>query len=116
MDRKVAMIMSSEEAKFRRELQMEIENDLEKEIKDGIYNLAMRLHRLYQHQNQRQNNNYKRRRKMLHEVNISIKLKGGVNIEIIESKKEQKIRRPSTAISESSSKSKFLVVKETLQI
>ncbi|WCJ31959.1 hypothetical protein M5689_013407 [Euphorbia peplus] len=101
------MIMSSEEANIWRELEMDIENDLEQEIKDGIYKLALRLHSLYQHQNQRlkniEENNYIRRKKMLAEVNISIILEGGVKIEIKESKKEVKIKRASSATSESKS-------------
>ncbi|WCJ31958.1 hypothetical protein M5689_013407 [Euphorbia peplus] len=99
--------MSSEEANIWRELEMDIENDLEQEIKDGIYKLALRLHSLYQHQNQRlkniEENNYIRRKKMLAEVNISIILEGGVKIEIKESKKEVKIKRASSATSESKS-------------
>ena len=42
--------MSAEELKIRKELEMDVERDLEAEIKDGIYHLALRLHRLYQHQ------------------------------------------------------------------
>ncbi|KAL0396517.1 UNVERIFIED_CONTAM: hypothetical protein Scaly_0100100 [Sesamum calycinum] len=42
--------MSVEELKIREELERDVEKGLEEEIKDGIYRLALRLHRLYQHQ------------------------------------------------------------------
>ena len=45
--------MSAEELKIRDELERDVERDLEEEIKDGIYHLALRLHRLYQHQKER---------------------------------------------------------------
>ncbi|PSS21486.1 Cysteine proteinase [Actinidia chinensis var. chinensis] len=71
-------VMSAEELKIRKELEMDVERDLEAEIKDGIYHLALRLHRLYQHQ----------KKKTLLEVNISIRMEGGTKIEIKEIKKE----------------------------
>ncbi|KAK3011802.1 hypothetical protein RJ639_012503 [Escallonia herrerae] len=38
---------------IRGELEMDVERDLDEEIKDGIYHLALQLHRLYQHQKER---------------------------------------------------------------
>eukprot|EP00257_Ricinus_communis_P010603 XP_002530703.2 uncharacterized protein LOC8267061 [Ricinus communis] len=106
-------IMSEKELKIRGELEIDIERDLEQEIKDGIYHLALRLHRLYQHQKERNTreilsespdgakNHQERRNKILSEVNISIKLEGGTKIEIKETKKEltpdQEKGRPRTA-------------------
>ncbi|KAI3462109.1 hypothetical protein Pfo_018772 [Paulownia fortunei] len=89
------MKMSAEELKIREELEREVENDLEGEIKDGIYHLALRLHKLYQHQKERtlkqssdqQNEHGHARKKMLSEVNINIKLEGGTTIQIKEIKK-----------------------------
>lgn len=103
--------MSNEELKIRGELEMDIESDLEQEIKDGIYHLALRLHRLYQHQKERNarevsesvtKNHQEKRNKTLSEVNISIKLEGGTRIEIKETKKEapEKGIRPRTARSD----------------
>ena len=43
----LAVPISEEELKIRSELGMEIERDLEEEIKEGIYHLALRLHRIY---------------------------------------------------------------------
>ncbi|KAK3211203.1 hypothetical protein Dsin_015909 [Dipteronia sinensis] len=77
--------MSEEELKIRSELESEIESNLEEEIKDGIYHLALRLHRLYQNQKER---NSKQVNKTISEVNISIKMEGGTKIEIKEMKKE----------------------------
>ncbi|XP_050207013.1 uncharacterized protein LOC126656478 [Mercurialis annua] len=73
-------IMSEKEVEIRGELEMDIERDLEQEIKDGIYHLALRLHRLHHHQ--------EKRNKIVSEVNISIKMEGGTKIEIKETKKE----------------------------
>ncbi|XP_022854954.1 uncharacterized protein LOC111376233 [Olea europaea var. sylvestris] len=86
--------MSIEELKIRSELENDVERDLEEEIKDGIYHLALRLHRLYQHQKERHTNTEtkpKSARKMLSEVNISIKMEGGTTIQIKEIKKQEKI-------------------------
>ncbi|KDP29746.1 hypothetical protein JCGZ_18681 [Jatropha curcas] len=85
--------MSTEELKIRGELEMDIENDLEQELKDGIYHLALRLHRLYQQQKERNKretseSHQERSNKILSEINISIKLEGGTKIEIKETKKE----------------------------
>ncbi|KAI9165594.1 hypothetical protein LWI28_017095 [Acer negundo] len=77
--------MSEEELKIRGELESEIESNLEEEIKDGIYHLALRLHRLYQNHKER---NAKQANKTISEVNISIKMEGGTKIEIKEMKKE----------------------------
>lgn len=79
--------------------EMGIRRDFEEEtIKERIYHLALRLHRLYQQQREKKN-------KTLLEVNISIKMEGVANIEIKETKKEDhddhEIRvRPRTARSE----------------
>ncbi|KAF5937520.1 hypothetical protein HYC85_025026 [Camellia sinensis] len=78
---------AEEELKIRCELEMEVERDLEAEIKDGIYHLALRLHRLYQHQKER--NQERMNNKTLYaEVNINIRLEGGTKIEIKEIKKD----------------------------
>uniref|UniRef100_A0A2N9ENX8 Uncharacterized protein n=1 Tax=Fagus sylvatica TaxID=28930 RepID=A0A2N9ENX8_FAGSY len=89
---------SEEELKIRSELEMDIERDLEQEIKDGIYHHALRLHRLYQQQRERnvrevralfetQSEQIKNSKTLL-EVNISIKMEGRTKIEIKETKKE----------------------------
>lgn len=96
-------IMSEEEIKIRGELEKDIERDLEEEIKDGIYHLALRLHRFYQHQKERKAGEtlIDKRSKALSEVNISIKMEGGTKIEIKEIKKEAQQGRPmSSTISE----------------
>ncbi|XVF15274.1 hypothetical protein REPUB_Repub09cG0137000 [Reevesia pubescens] len=96
-------VMPEEEWKIRGELENDIEKDLEEEIKDGIYHLALRLHRLYQHRRERNAQDVSefgdhKKDKTLSEVNISIKMKGGTKIEIKETKKEapdhQKIGLP----------------------
>ncbi|KAF5464080.1 hypothetical protein F2P56_014190 [Juglans regia] len=108
--------MSEEELKIRSELEMEIERDLEEEIKDGIYRHALRLHRLYQQQNERiakegpgfetfQAGQQRKNNQTLLEVNISIRMEGGTKIEIKETKKEahdhhQEKGRPRTSRSE----------------
>ncbi|KAI3767800.1 hypothetical protein L2E82_18210 [Cichorium intybus] len=87
--------MSTEEVKIFRELEKDVERDLEEEIKDGIYHLAFRLHRLYQHQKERyggessdpltkeqQHSN----NKTLSELNINIRMENGTKIEIKETK------------------------------
>lgn len=79
-------IMSVEEMKIRGELEMDIERDLEEEIKDDIYHLALRLHRLYQHQMERSTREIKG--KMLTEVNVIIRMEGGTKIEVKETRKE----------------------------
>ncbi|KAL2246645.1 uncharacterized protein LOC105176423 [Sesamum indicum] len=88
--------MSVEELKIREELELDVEKGLEEEIKDGIYRLALRLHRLYQHQKDSaskqkcdgRNERGNTRGKMLSEVNINIKMEGGTTIQIKEIKKE----------------------------
>ncbi|KAG8373422.1 hypothetical protein BUALT_Bualt11G0022600 [Buddleja alternifolia] len=93
--------MSVEELKIREELEMDVERDLEEEIKDGIYRLALKLHRLYQHQKERtlnsQSDKQNERENLLSEVNINIKMEGGTTIQIKEiKKKEQGISRPNS--------------------
>nr|XP_029121679.1 uncharacterized protein LOC109506105 [Elaeis guineensis] len=87
--------MSEEERKIRDELENDVERDLEEEIKHGICRLAFRLHRLYQHKNDRNRprssmNNTRPQsdpKNEVHmEVNISIKMDGGCKIEICENK------------------------------
>ncbi|XP_059624774.1 uncharacterized protein LOC132267661 [Cornus florida] len=91
--------MSSEELKIRGELEMDVERDLEEEIKDGIYHLALRLHRLYQHRKER--NQQGAKNKTLSEVNISIRMEGGTKIEIKEIKKDgRESGRPQTSRSQ----------------
>lgn len=104
--------ISEEELKIRSELEMDIERDLEEEIKDGIYRHALRLHRFYQQQKGRsgkevpgletQGRKLMKSNKTLLEVNISIRMEGGSKIEIKETKKEstpEKVR-PRTSRSE----------------
>ncbi|XP_054823260.1 uncharacterized protein LOC129321508 isoform X2 [Prosopis cineraria] len=82
--------LSEKELKIRSELEMEVERDLEQEIKDGICNLSLRLHRLYQRQKERQvkEASEDNKRKAFSEVNISIKMEGKTKVEIKETKKE----------------------------
>ncbi|XP_058078136.1 uncharacterized protein LOC131226497 [Magnolia sinica] len=89
--------MSSEELKIRAELECEVERDLEEEIKDGICHLALRLHRLYQHQKEigARHSSTKgaefqneARDVTFTEVNITIRIEGGSKFEVHESKKE----------------------------
>lgn len=83
------MNTSQEELKIRGELEMDIERDLEEEIKEEIYHLALRLHRLYHHQKERNGETQmNERRRTLSEVNINIKMEGGTKIEIKEIKRE----------------------------
>ncbi|KAF3964195.1 hypothetical protein ACB098_02G188000 [Castanea mollissima] len=105
--------LSKEELKIRSELEMDIERDLEQEIKDGIYHHALRLHQLYQQRRERnerevsalfetQSQQIKNNNKTLLEVNISIKMEGGTKIEIKESNKKEAPEkgRPGTSRSE----------------
>ncbi|KAK3007687.1 hypothetical protein RJ639_013727 [Escallonia herrerae] len=89
--------MSAEELLIRGELEMDVERDLEEEIKDGIYHLVLRLHRLFLHQKERNGrklleqdagNQQRAKGKTLTEVNINIRMEGGTKIEIKEIKKE----------------------------
>ncbi|KAL3370395.1 hypothetical protein AABB24_007436 [Solanum stoloniferum] len=95
--------MNSIEMKIRGELERDVERDLEDEIKEGICQLALRLHRLYKHQEERntrksiddhgtRDKTRGTNTKALSEVNINIKMEGGTKIEIKETKKEA--RRP----------------------
>ncbi|RDY07182.1 hypothetical protein CR513_08739, partial [Mucuna pruriens] len=84
--------ISAEELKIRSELGMKIERDLEEEIKEGIYHLALRLHRIYHQRKERSakesselDNNQAR---ALSEVNISIRMEGATKVEIKEMNKE----------------------------
>ncbi|KAF7829295.1 uncharacterized protein G2W53_020459 [Senna tora] len=80
--------VSEKELKIRRELEMEVERGLEEEIKDGIYNLSLRLHRLYQGQKERTVKCQDHRNRALSVVNISIRMEGKTKVEIKEIKKE----------------------------
>ncbi|KAL3630501.1 hypothetical protein CASFOL_023485 [Castilleja foliolosa] len=83
--------MSIEESKILEDLEREVENNLEEEFKEEIYHLALKLHRLYQHQKQRalnQNDPKNAKEKMLSEVNINIKLEGGTTIQINKIRKD----------------------------
>ncbi|WJX61897.1 hypothetical protein P8452_46945 [Trifolium repens] len=84
--------ISAEELKIRSELAMKIERDLEEEIKEGLYNLARRLHRLFQQRKLRvaKETTCKVDDKIraLSEVIIRIRIEGGTKIEINEINKE----------------------------
>ncbi|OIS99097.1 PREDICTED: uncharacterized protein LOC109231757 [Nicotiana attenuata] len=97
--------MNTNEMKIRGELERDVERDLEDEIKEGICQLALRLHRLYLHQEERNtkksandlgatDGTHGTNTKPLSEVNINIKMEGGTKIEIKEIKK--KARRSSS--------------------
>lgn len=108
--------MRIEELQIREELELDVEKGLEEEIKQGIYRLALKLHRLYQHQKERtckqsssssssssssdhqtnkQGNMINARKKFLSELNINIKMEGGAVIQIKEIKKENDRLAPS---------------------
>ncbi|KAI3669211.1 hypothetical protein L6452_40438 [Arctium lappa] len=86
--------MSTDELKIFRELEKDVERDLEEEIKDGIYHLAFKLHRLYQHQKERNKmeplepytKGQHTKSKTLSELNINIRMENGTKIEIKETK------------------------------
>lgn len=110
---------ADEELKIRQELEMDIERDLEEEIKDGIYHLALRLHRLYQHRKERSNKGEITSKELetLSEVNISIKMEGGTKVEIKETRKDQAlpqklVRPPSSRSSENSKSLRFMSTKK----
>lgn len=98
-------LMSNEEMKIRNEIENDIERDLEAEIKDEIYHLALRLHRLYQHQKERntkeasRNNGMKPsyqlvvKKKTVSEVNINIKMEGDTRVEIKATTKKEEPKR-----------------------
>lgn len=79
--------MSNEELKIRSELEKEVEGGLEDEIKDGICHLALRLHRLYQHQKTRDAEFRSKMNEVFTEVNITIRMEGESTIQIHENKK-----------------------------
>nr|AWW15223.1 hypothetical protein [Leavenworthia alabamica] len=84
------LLLSKEEERIRDEIEMEIERNLEGEFKDGIYNLALKLRRLYEQRREREESLdvLMRKSKRVLEVNISIKMEGDTKIEITERKKE----------------------------
>ncbi|KFK30401.1 hypothetical protein AALP_AA7G256300 [Arabis alpina] len=90
------LLLSKEEERIRDELEMEIERNLEGEFKDGIYNLALKLRRLYEQRREREESFdvSMRKSKRVLEVNISIKMEGDTKIEITEGKKEVDIDKP----------------------
>nr|KYP66310.1 hypothetical protein KK1_012598 [Cajanus cajan] len=71
---------------------MEIERDLEEEIKESIYHLALRLHRIYQQRKERSAKEASKlgnnRGRALSEVNICIRMEGATKVEIREVNKE----------------------------
>ncbi|CAL0314105.1 unnamed protein product [Lupinus luteus] len=79
--------VSIEELKIKNELEIEIERYLEEEIKESIYHLALKLHQIYQQRKERKNKEASKS-KALSEVNISIRIEGGTNIEIKDINKE----------------------------
>ncbi|QCD90693.1 hypothetical protein DEO72_LG4g1650 [Vigna unguiculata] len=80
--------ISAEELKIRSELGMEIENELEKEIKEGIYQLALRLHRIYQERKERSAK--ETFGGAVSEVKISIRMEGRSKVEMREVKNVKK--------------------------
>lgn len=85
--------MSLDELKIRKELELEIEKNLEEEILEGIHSLAMRLHGLYQHSREtlshHQNKQTKSRKVFFSEININIKIEdAGVTVRV------KKIKKP----------------------
>uniref|UniRef100_K7K1E7 Uncharacterized protein n=1 Tax=Glycine max TaxID=3847 RepID=K7K1E7_SOYBN len=88
----LAVPISAEELKIRSELGMQIERDLEEEIKEGIYHLALRLHRIYQQKKERSAKEacelYNKQARAVSEVNISIRMEGATKVEIKEINKE----------------------------
>ncbi|CAN8276551.1 unnamed protein product [Cochlearia groenlandica] len=107
------LLLSKEEERIRDELEMEIERNLEGEFKDGIYNLALKLRRLYEQRREREeeslNVSMKKSKRVL-EVNISIKMEGDTKIEINESKKE--VDNKKTKKTEDSDKRKKFIASE----
>ncbi|CAH1421673.1 unnamed protein product [Lactuca virosa] len=97
--------MSTEEHKIIRELEKDVERDLEDELKDGIYHLAFRLHRLYQHQKERyggESSDPNTNTKALSELNINIRMENGTKIEIKELKNgstQERVTRPKSSTS-----------------
>lgn len=92
------VLISEEELKIRSELAMKIEKDLEEEIKEGIYNLARRLNRVFQQRKEREAkeaafDKVNNKTRALSKVIINIGIEGGTKIEIKEVKKEAKERR-----------------------
>ncbi|ERN02918.1 hypothetical protein AMTRI_Chr04g250030 [Amborella trichopoda] len=90
-------IVSEEEAKIRDELEIDIERDLEAEIKDDIWQLALRLNQLYRKQSDRISTQLvdsiphvllKEKTPVFSEVELIIKMIGGSTVEMIERKKE----------------------------
>ncbi|XP_043711138.1 uncharacterized protein LOC122660030 [Telopea speciosissima] len=106
--------MSNEESKIRAELETDVEKDLEDEIKDGICHLARRLHRLYQHQtdkNERESSKSDSKtgstfdNKTFSEVKITIRMEArGSQIEIHEIKKAARENPPQPRNSRSEGK------------
>ncbi|KAI4377937.1 hypothetical protein MLD38_015489 [Melastoma candidum] len=83
---------SEQDSRIREELELDIETNLEEEIKDGMYNLALRLHRLYLRRKERENSsvgNRGRRAKegMITGVNIHIVMEGETKVEITKTAK-----------------------------
>lgn len=79
--------VSAEELKIRSELAMMIERELEEEIKEGLYNLARRLLRIFQQRKER-DAKVDNKIRALSEVIIRMRMEGGTKIEIKEVNKE----------------------------
>jgi hypothetical protein len=78
--------ISAEELKIRSELAMKIERDLEEEIKEDLYNLACRLHQIFQQGKLRNTKGAACDNKIraLSDVIIRMRIEGGSTIEIKE--------------------------------
>ncbi|KAJ3702587.1 hypothetical protein LUZ61_006292 [Rhynchospora tenuis] len=95
MDHANGKMVSREEQKIWDELECEIENDLEQEIKDGLSMLARRLQILYQ-KNRRSDAN----EEAASNLSIVIRLGMGCDIEIKEGGLDNDRSRPYTPCSE----------------
>ncbi|KAI4364810.1 hypothetical protein MLD38_020853 [Melastoma candidum] len=80
-----------QESRICEELELDIETNLEEEIKVGMYNLALRLHRLYLHRKERENSSADSSRQakegLITGVNIHIVMEGKTRVEITETAK-----------------------------
>lgn len=82
----LVIIMSAEEQRIRRELEMDVEKELAAEIKGEICNLSLRLIQLYQQQKEREDREFSQN-KAPSEAKINIKVEGGTKVEIEETEK-----------------------------
>ncbi|XP_047323756.1 uncharacterized protein LOC124927395 [Impatiens glandulifera] len=99
-DQEGTTTMSVEEVRIRGELEKEIERDLEEEIKDGIYRLALRLHRFYLREKERKHGSLANEEEAITQVSITIRMEGATKVEIDENKKNgRENARPRTSSS-----------------